>query len=67
MKKDYVLFTDGDIVYENNNFVNYLLENIGDNDILIQNDTHLWDDTAGKDSSYLCSGFMFIKSNAKTL
>jgi hypothetical protein len=59
---EYVLFTDGDIVFENNNFINYLLENIGDNDILVQNDT--LDDN---NSTNLCSGFIFIKSNAKTL
>ena len=62
LKHDYVCFTDGDIVYENPNFMNYLLENIGDNDILIQNDC-----MRDKDYCNLCSGFMFIKSNPNTL
>lgn len=57
---DYVCFTDGDIVY-NGNVIDYCLQNINDNDILIQNDT--MDDN---DNSNLCSGFMFIRSNDKT-
>lgn len=52
----YVCITDGDIVYEKSSFLKYLKEDILDNDMLIQNDTH-----------EACSGFMFIKSNAKTL
>jgi hypothetical protein len=59
---DYVCFTDGDIVYENVDFFDYLLENIGDKDVLIQNDAA--DDS---DTRNLCSGFMFIKSNPNTL
>ena len=59
---DYVLFTDGDIVYENNKFIHYLLEHIKDYDILIQNDT--LDDFS---TEILCTGFMFIKSNENTL
>ena len=62
LKHDYVCFTDGDIVFENINFFNYLLENIEDNDMLIQNDT--MDDN---NDEQLCSGFMFIKSNENTL
>ena len=62
LKNDYVCFTDGDIVYENPEFMNYLLENIGENDILIQNDA-----MADNSFSNLCSGFMFIKSNPTTL
>jgi len=61
LKNDYVCITDGDIVYEDSNFFNYLLENIGDNELLIQNDTM-------KDSNdtNLCTGFMFIKSTPNT-
>ncbi len=33
-KYDYVVFTDGDIVFENMEFIRYLESNIGDNDIL---------------------------------
>ena len=62
LKNDYVLYTDGDIVYENLNFINYLKENINDNDILIQNDT-----LNNNDNSNLCCGFIFIKSNEKTM
>jgi hypothetical protein len=42
--------------------MNYCLEYIQDNDIVIQNDT--LDD---KDHTNLCSGFMFIKSSEKTI
>lgn len=52
----YVCFTDGDIVYENPIFMDYLLENIGDNDLLIQSDN----------GDEYCSGFMFIKSTEAT-
>ena len=62
LKFDYVCFTDGDIVYQNNNFWNYCLSNIQDNDLLIQNDT-----CDNNDNSSLCSGFMFIKSNEITI
>jgi hypothetical protein len=61
LKYKYVCITDGDIVFENDNFFKYLLENIGFNDMLIQ--TEYIDD-----KNYdLCSGFMFIKSNSNTL
>ena len=40
----------------------YLLDKIEDNDMLIQNDGSNDDDT-----SNLCSGFMFIQSNPRTL
>ena len=60
-KYKYVCITDGDIVYKDKRFIDYCLENIDNYDFLIQNDT-LFDD--GK---MLCSGFMFIRSNEKTL
>jgi hypothetical protein len=66
LTNDYVLYTDGDVVYENNNFISYLLENIASNDVLIQNDA-LRDDWRFGNADHLCSGFMFIKSNARTL
>ena len=62
LTNDYVLITDGDIVYESDKFLSYLMENIGDNDMLIQNDR--LDDT---DDTLLCSGFMFIKSSKLTI
>jgi hypothetical protein len=64
LTNSYVLFSDGDIVYENSDFLEYLLSNIGDNDMLIQNDSPHNNDN---DDTQLCSGFMFIKSNPKTL
>jgi hypothetical protein len=59
---DYVLYTDGDIVYENPEFYEYLLRKVGIYDMLIQSE-------GLKDTSdeVLCSGFMFIKSNPTTL
>ena len=59
MNNQYVCITDGDIVYENNLFIDFLLENIHDNDLLIQSE--------GLEIDDLCSGFMFIKSNVNTL
>ena len=52
---DYVCITDGDIVFENPLFFNYLLKNIEDNDMLIQND--MMEDN---DNNVLCSGFIFL-------
>lgn len=61
-ENEYVCFTDGDIVFQNNKFLKYCLTYVGDNDMLIQNDA-----MSNKNKSNLCSGFMFIKSNKKTL
>ena len=61
LKYKYVCITDGDIVFENNIFLQYLLKNIGLNDLLIQ--TEYIDNK----NDVLCSGFMFIKSNSNTL
>jgi hypothetical protein len=58
LNNEYVCFTDGDIVYENKHIFLFLLNNIKDNDILIQDEN--LDET-------LCSGFMFIKSNKNTI
>ena len=61
IKNKFVCFTDGDIVYLNKDFMNYCLEHIQDNDIIIQNDNMHHGNT------WLCSGFMFIKSSEKTI
>ena len=61
LKYDFVCFTDGDIVYKDPAFMEYCEEQIGEHDLLIQNDTQ--DDNSDEN---LCSGFMFIKSNSKT-
>lgn len=60
-KYKYVLFTDGDIVYENGQVLYYLLEKIGKYDMIIQNDER------GSIDKHLCSGFMMIQSNKKTI
>jgi len=59
---DYVCYTDGDIVFESPDFFQYCIENIGNEELLIQNDA-LDDD----DDSLLCCGFMLIRSNANTI
>lgn len=61
LTNDYVLYTDGDIVYENVACFDYLLKNIEDNDMLVQNNA------MDEDIARLCSGFMFIKSNKTTI
>jgi hypothetical protein len=68
LKKEYkyVCITDGDIVFENPNFLNYCIDNIKDYDILFQNgncDLEIKSNFNGE----LCSGFMFIKSNDKMI
>ena len=59
LKYNYVCFTDGDIVFENKNFIDYLKNNIKNYDMLVQKE--------GDDIDDFCSGFMFIKSNKKML
>ncbi len=59
---EFVCFTDGDIVYEKNGFLDFCLAHIKNNDMLIQNDS-----MSDLSSANLCSGFMFIKSNPVTL
>jgi len=54
LKYEYVCYTDGDVVYENNDFLGYLIEKIGDYEMLIQNNCE-WLDSVS-------TGFMFIKS-----
>jgi hypothetical protein len=61
-KHKYVCITDGDIVFENKKFLQYLKDNIVSHDMLIQNDTD-----SDNNHSDLCSGFMYIASNEKTL
>ena len=59
LNHEFVCITDGDIVYENNLFFDFLLKNIENNDLLIQSE--------GIDTNDICSGFMFIKSNQLTI
>ena len=62
LKYDYVLITDGDIVYERKGIMKYLLETIECSDILTQSDT-----MNDSDETQLCSGFMFIRKTPDTL
>jgi hypothetical protein len=62
LKYKYVCITDGDIVYENKDFMEYLLKTIGNFDMLIQNDS-----LNNLSTNNLCSGFIFLKSNHRTL
>lgn len=59
-KHKYVCITDGDIVFENPDFLNYCVEKIGNNDVLFQNNK--MDDK----NATICGGFALIKSNEKT-
>ena len=54
---DYVFYTDSDIVFENNYCIQYLLDNLHDYDLLVQNNCN----------EQFCAGFMFLKSNDKTI
>jgi hypothetical protein len=59
LKYDYVCLTDGDIVFENKDFLKYLKDNIGEHDMLVQRE--------GVDEGMdFCSGFMYIKSTELT-
>lgn len=60
-ENDYVYYTDGDIIYCSDRFINDMKNRIDDNDLLIQNDKQ-----NDNDDSELCSGIMYIKSNDKT-
>jgi hypothetical protein len=62
LKYKYVCFTDGDIVFENANFLEYLKNNIESYDMLIQEDYNCHERL-----NDVCAGFMCIKSNEKTI
>lgn len=57
-----VLYLDSDIVIKRN-IENYLISNLQNEDILFQNDTN----PKYPNKHTVCAGFMFIKSNKKTL
>ncbi len=61
-ENDFVLFTDGDIIFRDKRFYRDLLNRIDDNDLLIQNDKQ-----NDSDDGELCAGFQFIKSSEKTI
>ena len=61
LKNDFVLFTDGDIIFRDKRFIQDLINRIDDYDVLFQNDKQ-----NDSDDGELCAGFQFIKSNKKT-
>lgn len=65
LKNEFVLFTDGDIVFESTDFVDDCLVRMirEDAELLVQNDS-----CSGRDDdhSVLCSGFMMIRSTKNT-
>jgi hypothetical protein len=72
LENEFVCFTDGDIVYENGNFLSYCLKHIKDCEFLIQRDD-LGKDipiNLGRNQIMLptvCTGFMFIRRTPNTL
>ena len=71
---DYVLFTDGDIIYKKSGFIEYCLQNLEKNDIILQDDkltdnnffNRLYDGEVTKVNE-VCTGFMLIKKNRRML
>lgn len=72
LKNEFVCFTDGDIVFENENIFDYCLKHIKECELLIQRDD------LGKDYPLnlsngkimvptVCTGFMFIRKTPNTL
>lgn len=66
----FVLFTDGDIVFEDSRFITYCYEKMLQNDtldILCQTEYNFNERNPEKSQrSDICTGFMFIRSNEKT-
>ena len=72
LENEYVCFTDGDIVYQNQEFLNYCLEHIKDCELLIQRDDLGSNEKINIGNGKIiiptvCSGFMFIKRTETTL
>ena len=59
LKGNDIIFTDGDIVFEKNP-IQYFINNIGDNDLIIQNDNQDYK------TRVMCTGMFLMKSNDKT-
>ena len=70
LENDFVLFTDGDIVFKKPGFIEYCFENLKNHELIIQDDrlsnleinnskNHLIEE--------LCTGFMLIRKNEKML
>ena len=72
LKNEFVCFTDGDIVYEDKNFLNYCLKHIKDCEFLIQRDDLGNEKTLNIGNGTVmvptvCTGFMFIRKTPNTL
>jgi len=65
LEYDYVILTDGDVVFENNNFTEYLFSEINGFDMLVQDNYK--DEILKHKNNGICAGFMFIRSNARTI
>jgi hypothetical protein len=65
LKREFVCFADGDIVFESTDFLNDCAERMirEDVELVIQNDTGSYQD---EDHAMLCSGFMMIRSTPNT-
>lgn len=61
LKHEIVLFTDGDVVFERPDVFDHLITELGDNDMIIQNDKMI--DT---NADNLCTGFFMVKRNVTT-
>ena len=59
-KFKYVLFTDGDITFEKDKFIEYCYNHIDSYDIITQNDSSI------QGFNQICTGFLFINSNEVT-
>ena len=62
LDNEFTLYIDGDIVIKRD-FTEYMLNKIENKDLLVQNDLN----PKKPEKENLCAGFMFIRSNKKTL
>jgi FkbM family methyltransferase len=60
LKYEYVLFTDGDITFEKDNFIKYCYNHIDSFDLIAQNKS------GTNNFNEICTGFLFIRSNELT-
>ena len=59
LKSSNVLFVDSDVVFLNEQFLEYLIDNIKDNEILFQSETN------GDSENAPCSGLMYMKNTSE--
>lgn len=58
LRESNLLFVDSDVVFLNEQFLEYLIDNINDNDILFQSETD------GQTVNEPCSGLMYMKNSS---